>query len=101
MGCQSAFAIVEHDGAGGRLECTRTALDLVRDRVDFEAVQSRNKLFHRLLWPIIGMNHEEHVGEARTEIRAVTMMVPRALWIVDIHALRTVQFYHCFTGNVA
>lgn len=101
MGCQSAFAIVEHDGASRRFKSARASLDLVCNRVNLETVQSRHKLFYRLLWSIIWMNHEEHVREAGTKICAVTVMMSRTLWIVNVHTLGTVKLHHCLSGNIA
>jgi len=54
----------------------------------------RDKL---ICWPlrsVFRVNHEEHVGEARAEVGAVRVVVPRWLGGVHVHALRTVQLNH-------
>lgn len=53
-----------------------------------------HKLVGRPLWPVLGMHHKEHVGEASAKIGSIGVMVPGRLWCVHIHTLRAVELYH-------
>jgi len=98
----SAFAIVDHEGARWSLKRTaRVPLDLVGERVNLEAVKSRYELLGGWFRPALGVHHEQHVREASAEICAIAVVVPVALWVVDVHAFWTVELHHRLSGNVA
>ena len=59
-----------------------------------------DKLVGRPLWPVLRVNHEEHVGEARAKIGAICVVVPGGLGCVDIHTFRTVQLHHGLSRDV-
>lgn len=60
----------------------------------------RDKLVGGPLGPVLGVNHEEHVGETSAEIRSICVVVPGGLWCVDVHAFRTVQLHHGLSWDI-
>jgi len=70
------FTVVVAHGSHRRLEvgCC-LLLNLVSQGVDFEAIQSGNKLVCRAFRSVFGMNHEEHVGKSCAEVGAVSVVV--------------------------
>jgi len=68
--------------------------------VDLEAVQSGEKLIDRPFGSILGVNHEKHVREAAAKVGAVRVVVSRALRVIDVHTLRTIEFHHSLARQV-
>ena len=64
--------------------------------MDLESVEPGNELVGWSLWPVLRVDHEEHVREAGAEIGAVGVMMPRRLRSVHVHALRAVELHHRF-----
>lgn len=60
----------------------------------------RHELRSGPLGSVLGMDHEYHVREAGPEVGAVSVVVPRGLGRVHVHAARTVQLHHRLAGNV-
>lgn len=50
-------------------------LDLISEGVDLESVEPGHELVGGALWPVLGVHHEEHVGEARAEVGPVCVVV--------------------------
>lgn len=46
------------------------------------------------------MHHEEHVGEPRSEVDSVDVVVSRRLGCVDIATLGAVELHHGLPGHV-
>lgn len=65
---------------------------------------AQNKPGHKLvgwsLGPVLGVHHEEHVGEACAEVGPVCVVMSGGLGRVHVHALGTVQLHHGLSGNV-
>merc|ERR1719383_1573872 len=74
----SRLSVVVGHGAHGDFEvgCS-LLLELIRHRVDLEAVESGHKLVGRPLRSVLGMNHEEHVRETGAEVSAVGVVMTR------------------------
>ena len=51
-------------------------LDLVSQGMDLEAVEPGHELVGGALGPVLRVHHEQHVGEARTEVGTVRVVVP-------------------------
>lgn len=68
--------------------------------MDFEAIQTREKLIGRTFWPIFRMNHKQHVREAGAEVSAVCVVMTRGLRVVDVHAFGAVQLNHGLARQV-
>ena len=67
--------------------------------MDLESVEPGNELVGWSLWPVLRVDHEEHVREAGAEIGAVGVMMPRRLRSVHVHALRAVELHHGLACN--
>lgn len=69
-------SVVVAHGSHGNFEIrSALLLDLIGQRMDFEAVQSRYKLIGRFLWSVFGMYHEEHVWKTGAEVGSIRVMV--------------------------
>lgn len=68
----------------------RFLLQLVRQWVNLETIQTWHKLICRSLRAQFGVNHEEHVGKSRTEVSSISVMEARWFRIVHVHTLGTV-----------
>lgn len=98
----SSLPVVEVHGPNGSFEVGgRLLLDLIRHRVDLEAVESGHELIGGPLRPVLGVDHEEHVGEAGAEVGPVDVVVAGRLGSVHVAALRAVQLHHRLARNVA
>lgn len=75
-------------------------LDDVRVGMNLEPVQTRNKLVGRALGSVLRVHHEQHVREPGPEVGTVRVVMPRGFWSVNVHALGTVEFDHCFARDV-
>lgn len=64
-------------------------------------VLPRYKLISWTFRPIFRMNHEQHVRKPSAKVSAVGVMVPRALWRVNVHALWTVALDHGLARQIA
>ena len=64
--------------------------------MDLESVEPGNELVGWSLWPVLRVDHEEHVREAGAEVGAVGVVVARRLGRVHVHALRAVELHHRF-----
>ena len=70
------LATIIVDGAHGHFEIRSTLLlDLISQWMDFETIQTRNKLVGGFLRPVFWVNHEEHVWESRSKIRSICVVV--------------------------
>lgn len=96
-----AFTVVVREAPQRRLEVRGgLLLDLVRERVDLEAVQPRYKLGGRALGARLRVHHEHHMREPGAEVGAVGVVVARGLGGVHLHAARTVQLHHRLARHV-
>jgi len=68
----------------------RLLLDLVGQMMYFKSVESWYELICRTLWPIFWMHHKKHVWETSAKICPISVVVPRRLRSVDVHAFRAV-----------
>lgn len=59
-----------------------------------------DELIGRAFGAVLGVNHEEHVGESGAEIGAVGVVVARGFGGVDVHAFGAVELHHGLPGDV-
>lgn len=60
----------------------------------------RDKLVGGPLGSVLGVNHEEHVGETGAEIGSICVVMPGRLGRVDVHTFRAVQLHHGLSRDV-
>lgn len=60
----------------------------------------RDKLVGWSLWPILGVNHEQHVGETCPKIGSVCVVMSGGFGGVHVHALWAVEFHHGLPRDV-
>jgi len=75
-------------------------LNLISQRMNFEAVEARNELVCWPLGSVLWMNHKQHVREASAEISPVRMMVSGGLGCINIHAFWAVKLDHGLPWHV-
>lgn len=78
----------------------RVLLQLVGQRVNLEAIETRNELALRQARSQLRVDHKQHVRKAGAKVGAIGVMKARRLWIVDVHALWAVQLHHILAGHV-
>jgi len=56
--------------------CSGLLLDLVGQGMNLEAVEPGHELIGGAFWPVLGVHHEQHVGESSPEVGAVCVVMP-------------------------
>ena len=59
-----------------------------------------DELVGRLLGPVLGVHHEQHVGKPGAEVGAVDVVMAGRLGGVHVHTLRTVELHHGLARHV-